>query len=141
MRSTPRRIVRLLVVHVCAVFQALVLGSPDGRCIGCGSAARTSSTRTAHGSRLCGLPAWDPVVIDEAHRTAGAEGTEWAAIRNDDQVPAERRPYFTATLRITDGRKAEDGLADLGADADGQAPPAMCSAGCGQVAVSTAPTT
>ncbi|MFD7907068.1 Helicase associated domain protein [Kitasatospora sp. NPDC059747] len=72
------------------------------------------------------LPAWDLVVVDEAHRTAGSEGKAWAAVHDDAQVPAKRRLYFTATPRIADDRRAKDGLADL-ADADGQALPALCS--------------
>ncbi|MFE0631571.1 DEAD/DEAH box helicase family protein, partial [Streptomyces sp. NPDC058864] len=48
------------------------------------------------------LPAWDLVVVDEAHRTAGRLGKAWAAIHHDDQVPAARRLYLTATPRIWD---------------------------------------
>ncbi|MER8073444.1 Helicase associated domain protein [Streptomyces sp. NPDC094034] len=46
------------------------------------------------------LPTWDLVVVDEAHRTAGRLGKAWAAIHHDDQVPAARRLYLTATPRI-----------------------------------------
>ncbi|MFD0261087.1 Helicase associated domain protein [Kitasatospora indigofera] len=77
-----------------------------------------------------GLPAWDAVIIDEAHRTAGSEGKAWAAIHSDDKVPALRRLYFTATPKIADDSKAKPGLADLTADADGQDVeqlPALCS--------------
>ncbi|MFC8452130.1 Helicase associated domain protein [Kitasatospora sp. NPDC057223] len=76
------------------------------------------------------LPAWDAVIIDEAHRTAGAEGKAWAAIHSDDKVPALRRLYFTATPKIADDSKAKAGLADLTADGDGQDAeelPALCS--------------
>ncbi|MCZ4120199.1 DEAD/DEAH box helicase [Streptomyces sp. H39-S7] len=48
------------------------------------------------------LPPWDLAVIDEAHRTAGRLGKAWAAIHHDDQVPANRRLYLTATPRIWD---------------------------------------
>ncbi|MCX5602970.1 Helicase associated domain protein [Streptomyces phaeochromogenes] len=48
------------------------------------------------------LPPWDLVVVDEAHRTAGRLGKAWAAIHHDDQVPAARRLYLTATPRIWD---------------------------------------
>ncbi|MFJ2188724.1 DEAD/DEAH box helicase family protein [Kitasatospora sp. NPDC087861] len=65
------------------------------------------------------LPAWDLVVLDEAHRTAGAEGKAWAAVHDDDRVPAKWCLYFTATPRIADDRRAKDGLADL-ADADSE---------------------
>ncbi|MEV5513920.1 Helicase associated domain protein [Streptomyces flaveolus] len=46
------------------------------------------------------LPSWDLVVVDEAHRTAGHLGKAWAAVHHDDQVPAARRLYLTATPRI-----------------------------------------
>jgi superfamily II DNA or RNA helicase len=49
-----------------------------------------------------GLPRWDLVVVDEAHRTAGRLGKAWSAIHHDDQVPATRRLYLTATPRIWD---------------------------------------
>ncbi|MFE4600461.1 Helicase associated domain protein [Kitasatospora indigofera] len=74
-----------------------------------------------------GLPAWDAVIIDEAHRTAGSEGKAWAAIHSDDKVPALRRLYFTATPKIADDSKAKPGLADLTADGDSQELPALCS--------------
>ncbi|MFI9159016.1 DEAD/DEAH box helicase [Kitasatospora aureofaciens] len=92
-------------------------------------ATYASLERIVQAHRDFGLPAWDLVVIDEAHRTAGAEGKAWAAIHDDDQVPAVRRLYFTATPRIADDRRAKDGLADL-ADADSggaEKLPALCS--------------
>ncbi|MDH6711171.1 hypothetical protein P3T27_007923 [Kitasatospora sp. MAA19] len=51
-------------------------------------------------NRLRPAAAWDPVAVDEAHRTAGSEVKAWAAARDDDQVPAARRLYFTATPRM-----------------------------------------
>ncbi|MEU9339514.1 Helicase associated domain protein [Streptomyces sp. NPDC048290] len=55
------------------------------------------------------LPPWDLVVVDEAHRTAGRLGKAWAAVHHDDQVPAARRLYLTATPRIWDADDAPDG--------------------------------
>ena len=55
------------------------------------------------------LPAWDLVVVDEAHRTAGRLGKAWAAVHHDDQVPAARRLYLTATPRIWNPEDAPDG--------------------------------
>ncbi|MGW3077215.1 MULTISPECIES: Helicase associated domain protein [unclassified Kitasatospora] len=92
-------------------------------------ATYASLERIVQAHRDFGLPAWDLVVIDEAHRTAGAEGKAWAAVHDDAQVPAARRLYFTATPRIADDRRAKDGLADL-ADTDGEGVeklPALCS--------------
>ncbi|MEU1259617.1 Helicase associated domain protein [Streptomyces chartreusis] len=55
------------------------------------------------------LPPWDLVVIDEAHRTAGRLGKPWAAIHHDDQIPASRRLYLTATPRLWDPDGGQDG--------------------------------
>lgn len=48
------------------------------------------------------MPRWDIVVVDEAHRTAGARGKPWAVIHNNDAIPARHRLYLTATPRIWD---------------------------------------
>lgn len=48
------------------------------------------------------LPRWDIVVVDEAHRTAGALGKQWAAVHSSDALPARHRLYVTATPRIWD---------------------------------------
>ncbi|SOB88568.1 DEAD/DEAH box helicase [Streptomyces sp. 1331.2] len=89
-------------------------------------ATYASLERIVQAHLLYGLPAWDLVVVDEAHRTAGAQGKAWAAVHADDQVPAVRRLYFTATPRIADDRRAQEGLADL-ADLTGGALPELCS--------------
>jgi len=54
------------------------------------------------------LPPWDLAIIDEAHRTAGRLGKAWAAIHHDDQIPAARRLYLTATPRIWDADTNSD---------------------------------
>ncbi|MFD5620534.1 Helicase associated domain protein [Streptomyces yangpuensis] len=61
------------------------------------------------------LPAWDLIVVDEAHRTAGHLGKAWAAIHHDDQIPAARRLYLTATPRVwdPDNDRAEDPVASM----------------------------
>ncbi|MFD8599159.1 Helicase associated domain protein [Kitasatospora sp. NPDC059646] len=92
-------------------------------------ATYASLERIVQAHQQFGLPVWDLMVIDEAHRTAGAEGKAWAAVHDDAQVPALRRLYFTATPRIADDRSAKDGLADL-ADTDAEGAeklPALCS--------------
>ncbi|MFF9150436.1 Helicase associated domain protein [Streptomyces sp. NPDC014861] len=61
---------------------------------------------TAHQTH--GLPPWDLLVVDEAHRTAGRLGKAWAAVHHDDQIPAHHRLYLTATPRIWDA-DAESG--------------------------------
>ncbi|RKE16783.1 DEAD/DEAH box helicase [Streptomyces sp. TLI_171] len=93
-------------------------------------ATYASLERITQAHRDFGLPAWDLVVIDEAHRTAGSEGKAWAAVHHDTDVPALRRLYFTATPKIADDTRAKPGLADLTADADSQGAeqlPALCS--------------
>ncbi|OPC76461.1 hypothetical protein B4N89_46290 [Embleya scabrispora] len=45
------------------------------------------------------LPQWSIAVVDEAHRTTGDPGKEWAAIHKDGSIPARRRLYMTATPR------------------------------------------
>ncbi|MGQ4361747.1 Helicase associated domain protein [Streptomyces sp. SAS_272] len=69
--------------------------------------ASLTAVVTAHRDHQ--LPSWDLIVIDEAHRTAGRLGKAWAAVHHDDQVPAARRLYLTATPRIWDPDDASDG--------------------------------
>ncbi|MFF3062137.1 DEAD/DEAH box helicase family protein [Streptomyces sp. NPDC057909] len=46
------------------------------------------------------MDVFDLVVVDEAHRTSGSAGKAWAAIHDQDVIPAMRRLYMTATPRI-----------------------------------------
>lgn len=64
------------------------------------------------------LPPWDLVVVDEAHRTAGRLGKAWAAVHHDDQLPAARRLYLTATPRIWDPDEDRNGDAEAVASMD-----------------------
>ncbi|MER7568353.1 Helicase associated domain protein [Streptomyces sp. NPDC097941] len=64
------------------------------------------------------LPPWDLVVVDEAHRTAGRLGKAWAAVHHNDQLPADRRLYLTATPRIWDPDEARDGETEAFASMD-----------------------
>ncbi|MGW6739304.1 Helicase associated domain protein [Streptomyces sp. NPDC055025] len=54
--------------------------------------------RDAH--ELYGLPPWDLVIIDEAHRTCSAFGDGWGTIHDDAAIPAKTRLYMTATPRV-----------------------------------------
>ncbi|MFF2147476.1 Helicase associated domain protein [Kitasatospora sp. NPDC058190] len=76
-------------------------------------ATYASLERIVQAHRLHGLPAWDLVVVDEAHRTAGSDGKPWAAVHDDDQVPAKRRLYFTATPRIVDETRIPHEVVDV----------------------------
>ncbi|AJP00196.1 helicase [Streptomyces cyaneogriseus subsp. noncyanogenus] len=64
------------------------------------------------------LPPWDLVVVDEAHRTAGRLGKAWAAVHRNDQLPAARRLYLTATPRIWDPDEDRDGDTEAVASMD-----------------------
>ncbi|SOE19065.1 DEAD/DEAH box helicase family protein [Streptomyces sp. OK228] len=46
------------------------------------------------------LPAWDLIVVDEAHRTCMSTQEGWGAIHDDRAIPARLRLYMTATPRI-----------------------------------------
>ncbi|MFJ6793345.1 Helicase associated domain protein [Streptomyces sp. NPDC091268] len=61
----------------------------------------------AHGE---GLPGWDLIVVDEAHRTSGRIGKPWAVVHDNTRIPAVRRLYMTATPRVwQDGEEAQEG--------------------------------
>ncbi|MFF3139257.1 DEAD/DEAH box helicase [Streptomyces mirabilis] len=47
-----------------------------------------------------GLQIWDLMVVDEAHRVSGDAGRPWAAVHDQQRIPAVRRLYMTATARI-----------------------------------------
>ncbi|MFF9164886.1 Helicase associated domain protein [Streptomyces longwoodensis] len=60
-------------------------------CLGLGTLER------AH---TAGLPGWDLIVVDEAHRTSGRIGKPWAVVHDNARIPALRRLYMTATPRL-----------------------------------------
>jgi predicted helicase len=47
-----------------------------------------------------GLPGWDLIVVDEAHRVSGRIGRPWAVVHDNTRIPALRRLYMTATPRL-----------------------------------------
>ncbi|WP_233359519.1 DEAD/DEAH box helicase family protein [Streptomyces sp. GMY02] len=51
-------------------------------------------------AHAAGLPVFDLMVVDEAHRTSGDAARPWAAVHDQSQLPAVRRLYMTATARI-----------------------------------------
>ncbi|MGD6748510.1 Helicase associated domain protein [Streptomyces sp. BH106] len=64
-------------------------------------------------AHAAGLAAWDLVVVDEAHRTSGDGLKPWAAVHDQQRVPAGRRLYMTATPRMweaAEGRGGGEGL-------------------------------
>ncbi|MFI0506911.1 Helicase associated domain protein [Streptomyces albogriseolus] len=56
----------------------------------------------AGGERLYGqqMSGFDLAIVDEAHGTAGDLGRPWAAIHDNQRIPADYRLYLTATPRI-----------------------------------------
>ncbi|MEU1707530.1 Helicase associated domain protein [Streptomyces sp. NPDC005706] len=55
---------------------------------------------TLERAHAAGLPAWDLIVVDEAHRTSGRIGKPWAVVHDNTRIPALRRLYMTATPRL-----------------------------------------
>ncbi|MFE0256237.1 Helicase associated domain protein [Streptomyces sp. NPDC059010] len=47
-----------------------------------------------------GLPGWDLIIVDEAHRCSGRIGKPWAVVHNNQKIPSLRRLYMTATPRL-----------------------------------------
>ncbi|MGW1412300.1 Helicase associated domain protein [Streptomyces sp. NPDC002403] len=82
----------------------------------------------AGGERLYGqqMAPFDLAIVDEAHGTAGDLGRPWAAIHDNQRIPADFRLYLTATPRIlaaarpqkgADGQEAE--IATMADDPEG----------------------
>lgn len=82
----------------------------------------------AGGERLYGqrMDGFDLAIVDEAHGTAGDLGRPWAAIHDNQRIPAGFRLYLTATPRIlaaarpqkgANGQEAE--IATMADDPDG----------------------
>ncbi|MFF7028561.1 Helicase associated domain protein [Streptomyces albidoflavus] len=69
----------------------------------------------AGGERLYGqrMAGFDLAIVDEAHGTAGDLGRPWAAIHDNQRIPADFRLYLTATPRILAAPRPQKG-------ADGQ---------------------
>ncbi|WP_073862210.1 DEAD/DEAH box helicase [Streptomyces sp. CB01249] len=55
---------------------------------------------TMERAHATGLPGWDLIVVDEAHRTSGRIGKPWAVVHDNTRIPALRRLYMTATPRM-----------------------------------------
>ncbi|MEU9796377.1 Helicase associated domain protein [Streptomyces sparsogenes] len=55
---------------------------------------------TLEQAHKAGLPGWDLIVVDEAHRCSGRIGKPWAVVHDNTRIPALRRLYMTATPRL-----------------------------------------
>ncbi|MFJ7169261.1 Helicase associated domain protein [Streptomyces globosus] len=82
----------------------------------------------AGGERLYGqqMAGFDLAIVDEAHGTAGDLGRPWAAIHDNDRIPADFRLYLTATPRILAAARPQKGaggeeleIASMADDPDG----------------------
>ncbi|WP_328661114.1 DEAD/DEAH box helicase [Streptomyces sp. NBC_00334] len=79
---------------------------------------------TLERAHRAGLPGWDLIVVDEAHRTSGRLGKPWAVVHDNTRIPSLRRLYMTATPRLwqlgEDAEGAPGGLvASMEDDPDG----------------------
>ncbi|MDW4903219.1 Helicase associated domain protein [Streptomyces californicus] len=65
----------------------------------------------AGGERLYGqrMAGFDLAIVDEAHGTAGDLGRPWAAIHDNQRIPADIRLYLTATPRILAAARPQKG--------------------------------
>ncbi|MFI2378103.1 Helicase associated domain protein [Streptomyces sp. NPDC018964] len=68
----------------------------------------------AGGERLYGqqMAPFDLAIVDEAHSTAGELGRPWAAIHDNQRIPADFRLYLTATPRILAAPQPRRGAGD-----------------------------
>ncbi|MET9610919.1 Helicase associated domain protein [Streptomyces sp. NPDC006512] len=80
------------------------------------------------GERLYGqqMSPFDLAIVDEAHGTAGDLGRPWAAIHDNQRIPADFRLYLTATPRILAAASPQRGpgrqeaeIASMADDPDG----------------------
>ncbi|MGW0647310.1 Helicase associated domain protein [Streptomyces umbrinus] len=80
-----------------AVLARLLQEAGDGPVTVYGTYASLGTIEQAH---QLGLPAWDLIVVDEAHRTSGRMGKPWALVHDNTRIPAAARLYLTATPRL-----------------------------------------
>ncbi|GGU29155.1 hypothetical protein GCM10010289_58020 [Streptomyces violascens] len=82
------------------------------------------------------MDGFDLAIVDEAHGTAGDLGRPWAAIHDNQRIPADFRLYLTATPRTlatprpqkdTGGRELE--IASMADDLDGTYGPWLAELG------------
>ncbi len=74
-----------------------------------GGAAPGVLERAMRGSWGQQLPPFDLLIVDEAHRTSGDLGKAWAAVLDQERIPAHRRLFMTATQRLWEVRQSADG--------------------------------
>ena len=80
-----------------AVLTGLLRDAGEGPVTVYGTYASLGTIEQAH---RMGLPPWDLIVVDEAHRTSGRMGKPWALVHDNARIPATARLYMTATPRL-----------------------------------------
>ncbi|MDX6350784.1 MAG: hypothetical protein QOF84_5574, partial [Streptomyces sp.] len=112
-------------VIVLATYASLVDRDDPEDMTGQGRVRGPLEAALAGGERLYGqqMEPFDLAVVDEAHGTAGDLGRPWAAIHDQQRIPADYRLYLTATPRILAAprpQKGKDGqeleIASMSAD-------------------------
>ncbi|GGV51041.1 helicase [Streptomyces griseoflavus] len=115
-------------VVVFATYASLVDREDPEDPLGRGKVRGPLEAALAGGERLYGqrMDGFSLAIVDEAHGTAGDLGRPWAAIHDNQRIPADFRLYLTATPRIlaaprpqkgTDGQEAE--IATMADDPEG----------------------
>ncbi|MFI8952391.1 Helicase associated domain protein [Streptomyces sp. NPDC053750] len=79
---------------------------------------------TLERAHRAGLPGWDLIVVDEAHRTSGRLGKPWTVVHDNTRIPSLRRLYMTATPRLWQLDEGSEGapgelVASMDDDPDG----------------------
>lgn len=59
-------------------------------------------------AHVAGLPLWNLIIVDEAHRVSGRMGKPWAVVHDNARIPADRRLYMTATPRVWQAGEVDD---------------------------------
>ncbi|GGL83254.1 helicase [Streptomyces anthocyanicus] len=115
-------------VVVFATYASLVDREDPEDPIGQGAVRGPLEAALAGGERLYGqrMAPFDLAIVDEAHGTAGDLGRPWAAIHDNQRIPADFRLYLTATPRILASPRPQKGaggmeveLASMADDPDG----------------------
>lgn len=78
---------------------------------------------TLERAHVAGLPGWDLIVVDEAHRTSGRIGKPWAVVHDNTRIPSLRRLYMTATPRLWQFGDGEGEEGGGGGEGSGQGVP------------------
>ncbi|MFD5286533.1 DEAD/DEAH box helicase [Streptomyces rubrogriseus] len=115
-------------VVVFATYASLVDREDFDDPMGQGKVSGPLEAALAGGERLYGqqMDGFALAIIDEAHSTTGDLGRPWAAIHDNQRIPADYRLYLTATPRILAAPRPQKGaggmeveLASMADDPDG----------------------